>query len=359
MLVLDMKLRWVLPHNIDKADFDFSWRPEEFHPMIYQFPTQWQRTGGPALVVNNGTETEYMSHMNVQRLPSHEHWNESLPVVNWDYSWHPDETEPPYIYVWGNQYYSPELEPTITYTVTGATQYKYMHNRCATVDYKPLDVIYVSAGETGEDHRYLTLQGLTGGRVKWVHNVVGRENALKRAAEIAETEWFYCFPGKLMANPDFNFDWQPRRSLGPMHYIFYAENPVNGLLYGHQAAVCYHRELVLGTVDYGLDFTMSGRHDVMPVSSGIAQYDCDPVVTWRTAFREAIKLKYAADSGDSESADRLTVWLTVGEGRTGELSMLGAKHGVEYYAEVNGDPEKLQDSFSWEWLDKRRPSLLS
>jgi hypothetical protein len=140
-----------------------------------------------------------------------------------------------------------------------------------------------------------------------------------------------------------------------MHYIFYAENPINGLVYGHQAAVCYNRQLVLDTVNYGLDFTMSKPHDVMSVVSGVAQYDLDPTVTWRTAFREAVKLKYAADHGDSESLARLEIWLAQGSGPAGELSKRGAQDGVNFYDEVSGDPDRLQDSFDWKWLDKRKP----
>jgi hypothetical protein len=148
---------------------------------------------------------------------------------------------------------------------------------------------------------------------------------------------------------DFDFTWQPQRYHDPKHYIFYAKNPLNGLVYGHQAAVAYHRETVLNTVDYGLDFTMSAPHDVVAVVSGVAEYNCDPVVTWRTAFREVIKLQHC---GDAESMERLNIWLTVANGQHSEFSLLGARQGIEFYDNVCGNPIELQRSFSWSWLNE-------
>ena len=42
----------------------------------------------------------------------------------------------------------------------------------------------------------------------------------------------------------------------PKHYIFDAKNPVNGLVYGHQAMIAYNKKLTLDNYGYGLDFTL-------------------------------------------------------------------------------------------------------
>lgn len=273
-----------------------------------------------------------------------EYWEipKHIDTGNFDFSWLPDAYEPPYIHQWGTLE-DPYCGPR--FIDDGATEVK--HHITDTTKWLPLDIVFVSNGETGEQQRYDHLCEVARREVKWVRGVNGRENALRRAAEISSTEWFFCFPGKLRAADNFNFNFQPNRSYDPKHYIFYAQNPLNGLVYGHQAAVCYNRQLVLETIDYGLDFTMSKPHDIVPVISGVAEYNSDNIMTWRTAFREAIKLK--AD-GATESMDRLYVWLSQANGRYAEWSIQGAKDGVEYYDSVGGNHDELMNTFSWQWL---------
>jgi hypothetical protein len=44
----------------------------------------------------------------------------------WDYTWRPEPGSPPYIYVFGNQWWSAEKMPTVEYHMPGATERKYM-----------------------------------------------------------------------------------------------------------------------------------------------------------------------------------------------------------------------------------------
>ena len=120
------------------------------------------------------------------------------------------------------------------------------------------------------------------------------------------------------------------------------------MVYGHQAAVCYNRQLVLDTVDYGLDFTMGAPHDIVPIISGIAEFNSDIIMTWRTAFREAIKLRA---ENSKESIERLNIWRTTGKGKHCEWSLIGAQDGVEFFEKVNGNHQELTKSFTWEWTN--------
>jgi hypothetical protein len=279
-------------------------------------------------------------------------WPDYVDRTQFDWSWHPDRTDPAYIYQFpcGSQ-----GDPGPRYTVPGGRQIKYLDQPRA--EYRPLDIMFVSAGETGEQARYDRLCAVSGREVRWIQGVQGRENALRAAAEQSQTDWFLVFPGKLWADQHFDFGWQPTRKHQPKHYIFYAQNPVNHLQYGHQAAVAYNRDLVLNQRRWGLDFTMSAAHDIVPLLSGVAQYDSDIWMCWRTAFREAIKLRLAADAGDQESLGRLLIWQTVGQGDLGWWSRTGTQHGLDYYAEVSGEAEQLQASFAWSWLRARFAKL--
>jgi hypothetical protein len=339
---------WDIPPNLDTSKFDFSWHPEATEkPFIYQFGTQHQKTGGPRYTQPRARRIKYVDIQRARRLPDKSKWvvNPELEVVDFDWSWHPDDTDILCNYAFGTHDISSKEMPIVYQQAHGAPM-KYM-DIVADAYWRPLDIIFVSNGETGEEDRYHRLCRLSGRHVEWVRGIGGRENALREAARISSTSWFILFPGKLWADEQFDFNFQPTRSHDPKHYIFYARNPLNGLEYGHQAAVCYHRQLVLDTINYGLDFTMSKPHDIVPVNSGVAQYNSDRLMTWRTAFREVIKLRAA---GDPESIERLERWLNYARGEFSEWSLIGAEDGVNYYNQVDGDHEKLMLTFEWQWL---------
>jgi hypothetical protein len=184
-----------------------------------------------------------------------------------------------------------------------------------------------------------------------VQNVDGRANAYKAAAELSETPWFFAVFAKLEVNTDFDWDWQPDYLQGPKHYIFHSKNPVNGLEYGHMGIIAYNKRLVQETTKTGLDFTLSAAHAVVPLLSATAHYNTTPELTWRTAFRECIKLKDDVErTGSIESRYRLDVWLTTAEGNCAESSLQGAQDALEYYNDVAGDMDQLMLTFEWNWL---------
>ena len=113
-----------------------------------------------------------------------------------------------------------------------------------------------------------------------------------RTCTVSTTPWFFVVPGKLKIDKSFNFNYQPDRLQIPKHYIFNAINPVTGLTYGHQGMVLYNKNLVLNNNGNSLDFTMHDPHQVVDLISGTATGDTDNYSTWRTAFRECIKLNY-------------------------------------------------------------------
>jgi hypothetical protein len=337
----DMSI-WEIPPNINCDDFDFSWHPPRTErPYIYQFGTQHQKTGGPRYIQKGARRIRYIDTQKAVAIVNMEKWRIDRDVIvnSFDFSWHPDATDLMYNYSFNDS--------AIIYSQGPGLQIKHMTDIVADITIKPLDIIFLSNGETGEQERYDRLCQVAGREVRWVRGIDGRENAIRHAAEISNTNWFILFPAKIWASDTFDYNFQPNRSYEPKHYIFYSTNPLNGLEYGHQAAVCYNRNLVLETTEYGLDFTMSKLHDIVPISCGIAQYNSDITMTWRTAFREVIKLR--AD-GSEESLERLRVWLTYARGQHAEWSIIGAQDGINYYDKVGGDHEQLMKTFKWSWL---------
>jgi hypothetical protein len=214
-----------------------------------------------------------------------------------------------------------------------------------------LDIIYISNGEPEAERWYEHLANTCGREVKRVIDVDGRSQAYKAAAELSETPWFWAVFAKLEVNPDFDWAWQPDWLQEPKHYIFNSRNPVNGLEYGHMGVIAYNKKLVLDTDVPGLDFTLSKAHAVIPKVSATAHYNTTPELTWRTAFREVIKLKDDIIKTDSvESIYRMDTWLSVADGDYAEFSLLGAADAVDYYNKVNGDYTELMRSYEWSWL---------
>jgi hypothetical protein len=553
---------WNVPDNIDVNSFDFSWHPDIFdEPYVYKFGTQWQRTGGPEYRVKNATSTKIIAAPRATASPCMKHWQVPDGIENFDFSWHPDTLESPYIYQFATQH---QKTGGPVYTVPGATEVKYLaefrarttqvataiyeidhldgnaghipnttrsvryfdnyrdtlirlarsigdeheyvwvcssichydrfdfswhpeswqstmlhvfasndqkfgdtffmhvptfaeyaekkalldwydvnyvpnisvlrrampvihhtHDthveavkttdwagplalftvscepitlptvslwrqetknivplsagasavivpktaradvRTQLYDYpfidkserqrhgdRPLDIVFIANGEPNAFDHWIRLINETSyrpNRVVQVANVNGRVAAYHAAARASQTPWFFAVFAKLEVDDRFDWSWQPDRMQEPKHYIFHALNPVNGLVYGHQAMIAYNRELVLNNPGHGLDFTLDSAHEVVPILSGVARYNVSPWVTWRTAFREVLKL---CASPDVESQYRLKQWSATP--RTNienwEWSVRGAEDAVEYYNAVEGDFEQLRKSYDWSWL---------
>ena len=211
----------------------------------------------------------------------------------------------------------------------------------------------VDACESGADHNYNHLKWAAerANNIK-IHRstgVNGRVAAYRTAAELSTTPWFFAVFAKLFVSENFDWTWQPDRLQEPKHYIFHAVNPVNGLVYGHQAMIAYNKQLVLENTAIGLDFTLDQAHEVVPIVSGTAYYNDTPWMAWRTAFREVVKLKHSLP--DVENEYRLKDWLNnAGALANGEWSVWGAEDAVEYYDAVGGDFAELKKSYDWAWL---------
>ena len=377
---------WVISSCCDYTDFDFNYRavPWEAY-QLHCWHSGYEKFGDTFLV--NVAEFNKQSDIPLLEWYKDVNWHyPGVPRLPWpvlttqseditqaikDYNF----TSP---YVWINQavdfhpslwknriFYSFNTNGSVSLAPRDITAhlkhqiYDYPYLLKQKQDYltpKNIDIIYISNGEPDEDkwykHLLTTIKPGTHLHVpKWVKGVNGRVNAYRAAALASSTPWFFAVFAKLEVNPKFDWTWQPDYLQQPKHYIFHSRNPVNGLEYGHMGVIAYNRQLVLETTDSGLDFTLSKAHAVVPVVSATAHYNTTPELTWRTAFREVLKLKDdVVKTASVESSYRLDIWLTSAEGNCAEWSTQGAKDAVEYYDLVNGDYDQLMLSFEWAWL---------
>lgn len=379
---------WVTSDICNYDRFDFTWHPSEYqNDMLHVFSSRKQKFG----------DTFYI------HVPSFLHKTKNLKILEWfetlnfidaqvprygiDYV--PYDTDSVVDAVWKHVFKNPlavfsrhnhVIPPTIslwqaqTKTVVplckGATSvlvprevknsiktqiydYPYINKTYKQLESEPQDVVFISNGEPMAEKHWQILQNICP-RAKRVDGVDGRDRAYKTAARLSTTDWFYAVFAKTEVLPTFHFDFVADRMQEPKHYIFYSRNALNGLEYGSMNIDLYNKQLVLDThIEDGsmLDFTLSKKHAVIPVVASIAQFNTDPWVTWRSAFREVIKLKQEVDNGASvEIKYRLDTWCKRANGENAEYCLSGANDALEFYHSVNADPNELQKSFHWDWI---------
>jgi hypothetical protein len=377
---------WVCSSICDYTNFDFSWHPEQWQAtMLHVFSSDDQKFGDtfymhvPTFAARaekkallEWYDVNYVNARVPRRpMPVIQHHNDSQVDAVKNSVWAgPLATFTNTDYVTGDLVTVPlwrSETKTIVPLSAGATSvivprtavghiqtqlydYPYIDRTHRMLKDAPLDIVFISNGESNAEQNYKRLDLLSdakANRLVRVDNVKGRAAAYHAAARASTTPWFFAVFAKLAVDIDFDFAWQPDRMQQPKHYIFHAKNPVNGLEYGHQAMIAYNKKLVLENTGHGLDFTLDSPHEVVPILSGTAWYADSPWMAWRTAFREVLKLR--ASMPDVESEYRLTQWLTK-DNTPEQWSMKGAQDAVEYYDAVGGNLVKLKKSYEWAWL---------
>ena len=381
---------WVCSSICDYTNFDFTYICDPFSlKQLHVFPSDKQKFGDTFFInvndlhifiegldkLENIAKINFNQHQRVKRLPAPSfvtetdtHLNFKQHSYNFPYAVFttsdnliaPDLNDEP-ISMWSKE------SKNILITNTGGTRivvpkeannyvekelydYPYIAKATKMGQSKPLDIVFLSNGETSADENYehlLNIAKRIRNRVVRVDGVNGRVAAYHAAAMASSTPWMFTVFAKLRVNDKFDWSWQPDRLQIPKHYIFHATNPVNGLEYGHQAMIAYNKQITLGNMGKGLDFTLDNEHEVVELNSGVARYNTDEFSTWRTSFREAIKLRL---EDSTISRYRLNIWSTVGKGDFAQYSINGALDAVEYFEQVNGELDKLRLSYDWPWL---------
>jgi len=381
---------WICSSVCDYSSFDFSYICDPFaKEQLHVFPSDKQKFGDTFLIdvnklrslikqlkiLDDYTKIDFNQSQRVKRLPApvivtegDSHVSSIKTEFNFPYAVFvtEDNKDVNVLDVEPISLWSPESR-NIQITSMGGTRivvpkeakdyvkkelydYPYIMTNSKLAKSNPLDIVFFSNGEASAESNYEHLLKLTEklpNKVVRIDGVSGRVKSQHAAATSSNTPWYFLVNAKLKVDTKFDFDWQPDRLQIPKHYIFHATNPVNGLVYGHQAIVANNKKLTLANFGTGLDFTMDSEHEVVEVNSGTAMFNTSEWDTWRTAFRECIKLKASATS---ENEERLDYWLNVGLGKFAQYSLDSAQHAVEYYNEVNGDFEKLRLSYDWAWL---------
>jgi len=218
----------------------------------------------------------------------------------------------------------------------------------------PLDVVFISYNEPNAEDNWARLLEL----VPYAQRVDGVEGILqahKAAAKLAQSDMFFVVDGDAYIENARVFDYQPDIFDRDCTFIWHSRNPVNDLEYGYGGVKLFPRKAVIKARTWKtLDFstTVNEKIKVIETVSNINQFNVDAVTTWRSAFRECVKLY---SSGTEENLKRLEVWKSTGlQTEFGKYAIAGAYHAIDF---VDDCPDELAKINDRAWLDEQFKKL--
>jgi hypothetical protein len=224
------------------------------------------------------------------------------------------------------------------------------------------DIVFISYDEPQCEENYNKLLERFP-RTKRIHGVEGIYKAHIEAAKLCTSDYFWVVDGDSNIVPEFNFDYV----VGFYDYervrVWRSINPINDLVYGYGGVKLLPRTSVLkkynnyhklSTPD--MTTSISRNYEPIMVVSNITKFNTDPFSTWRSAFRECVKLSSRIINGqvDNETQNRLDIWCTEGRDRDyGIYALAGAIEGRKYGMHNSNSKEKLLKINDYNWLKEK------
>jgi hypothetical protein len=222
---------------------------------------------------------------------------------------------------------------------------------------KPYDLVFISYQEPNADENYNRLLKKYPS-AKRVHGVKGIHQAHIAAAKLCNTDMFWIIDGDAVLADNFNFDYQVARWDRETVHVWRSQNPINDLTYGYGGVKLFPRQLTINMDVSKPDITtsISNKFKIVEEISNITAFNTDPFNTWKSAFRECVKLssKIIDRQKDIETAKRLNIWCTIGKDRLyGEYALDGACAGAIYGEKNQNNIEALKLINDFNWLTEK------
>ena len=264
-------VNWTVPEGIEA--FDVTWHPDPTEPvMTYQFGTQHQRTGGPRYH-NGGTLIKYVDTPRAVKISQDSYWTipDGADTDSFDWTWHPDATDPPYTYQFGTQH---QRTGGPQYHVPGAEDTKFVGqlvirtNRVATAIYE-IDHMDGAAGAIPNTTR----------RVRYFDNY--RDTLIRLARSIGSEHEFVWICSSICDYSNFDFSWHPEQWQAGMLHVFASDGEKFGdTFFMHVPTFAYRAERVELLEWYDCNFiNTSVPRRAMPVVRHDLDSQADAVCT--------------------------------------------------------------------------------
>ena len=199
--------------------------------------------------------------------------------------------------------------------------------------------------------------------VKIILGINGIHSAHKHCAEITKSDFFWCIDGDNWLYDLAKTDMVEVETTAETNsvYVMRAKNPFNGLIYGHGAMKLFPTNSFLTNIDQSSVDMTSGvnlYYKIIHRLTSEHRYNASAFHTWRTAFRECVKLSSSIikNQNQKETDDRLRVWCNSENGKNIRWynenhhgAITGAKWGNENYNTnkigIINDFNKLEELF--------------
>lgn len=214
------------------------------------------------------------------------------------------------------------------------------------------DIFLLSYGEPLADKHWSNLKEKYP-NAKRVDGIDGIMNAHRHCSLMSMTSHFFVIDADNEIL-DFDFKFKLEEWDKPYVHVWRAINPINGLVYGWGGIKLFPKKLFKNQ-DMPLDMTTSFPLKIMDEVASITHFNSSPFDTWRSAFRECVKLSC---KDDQESRERLNIWCSVAHGNFFEHSLRGSCEGLEYGLKHRDDVSMLMKINDWFWLKERFENCL-
>jgi hypothetical protein len=209
---------WWTNYLTDYSGFDFLFEPVPWQAeYTHAWPSQWQRDSGTYLIPVKGSQhVHYHNNTQLTRRATTDNWivSNSFDINTFDFSWHPDPSEPEYTYQFGTQHQR-----------TGGPQY--FKNKDSNAGIKFVDQIRGSARPdtipiVEIDHIDNNAGQITN-TVRTVRYFDNYLDTLTRIANTTDSEYVWIC-SSICDYTDFDFSWHPDQWQATMLHVFASDN---------------------------------------------------------------------------------------------------------------------------------------
>jgi hypothetical protein len=204
---------WWITYLCDYSEWDWLWEPAPWQAtQRHAWRSQWQKDSGTYLIPKSGyTDTNYHNTPSVIRVGTDSaNWSIPTGIESFDTTWHPDPTDPPYIYQFGTQH---QRTGGPQYRVPGAVDLKFVDqmrvtaSRVATAIYE-IDHLDGARGQIANTTR----------RVRYFDNY--RDTLIRIARSTGPEHEFVWICSSICDYSNFDFSWHPEQWQAGMLHVF-------------------------------------------------------------------------------------------------------------------------------------------
>ena len=219
------------------------------------------------------------------------------------------------------------------------------------------DIIFISYNEPQADENFARLKARFP-YAQRVQGIKGIHQAHIAAAKKAFTKMFWVVDADAQILDTFNFDHVVSEYDLENVHVWRSRNPINDLEYGYGGVKLLPKSLTqnMDTSKPDMTTSISSLFKAMPEISNVTAFNVDAFNTWKSAFRECVKLasKTIDRQDDADTNYRLNVWCTRGLDRSfGREAIEGAVQGKQYGLENKDNNEALKMINDFDWLRER------